>query len=198
MTHRDTARRLLDVHGQTFAEQAHITLRDEPSPLFRLLMLSMLQAKPIFADVAVAAALELNKAGLTTPEKVRDAPRSTFISAFGRAGYARYDESSTTYLKELAESLLKDFDGDLRRLRGEDAREPLQQFKGVGPTCADMFLREVQGVWPEIAPMFDKKALQGAEKAGLPGDPDELARLVDEPDLPRLAAALVRLALEKT
>ena len=33
---------LLDKYGTTFAEQAHITLKNEPSPLFRLLTLSML------------------------------------------------------------------------------------------------------------------------------------------------------------
>ena len=75
---------------------------------------------------------------------------------------------------------------------------------------ATMFAREAQGVWPELAPVFDKKALQGAEKLGLPQDPEELARLVSgstEPpaaaelpadalvDLPTFAAFLVKVAL---
>lgn len=197
MSHRDTVRKLLEEHGETFAEQAHITVRDEPSALLRLLMLCMLQAKPISADIAVAALLELNKQGLGTPEKILDAPRSTFISAFGSAGYARYDESSTTYLKKLAQTLTDEFGGDLRELRGPDVAKQLQKFDGVGPACADMFLREVQGVWPEVAPAFDKKAIEGAKKLGLPESGEGLAELVDPEDLPRLAAALVRVALEK-
>lgn len=197
MSHRDTARKLLEERGETFAEQASITLRDEPSPLFRLLMLCMLQAKPISADITVAAMRELNRQKLTTPEKVLDAPRSTFISAFGRAGYARYDESSTTYLKKLARALTDDFGGDLRELRGEEVAKNLQRFDGIGPACADMFLREVQGVWPEVAPVFDKKAIEGAKKLGLPESGEGLAELVEPDELPRLAAALVRVALDK-
>lgn len=195
---RDTVRKLLAERGETFAEQAHITVRDEPSVLFRLLTLCMLQAKPISTDIAVAALRELNKQGLGTPEKVLSASRSTFLSAFGRAGYARYDESSTTYLKKLARVLTDEYDGDLRELRGPDVAKKLQKFDGVGPACADMFLREVQGIWPEVAPVFDKKAIEGAKKLGLPESADDLAELVDPEDLPRLAAALVRVALDKT
>ena len=40
----------------TFAEDAGIRLADEPAPLFQLLVLCMLQAKPIRATVAVDAA----------------------------------------------------------------------------------------------------------------------------------------------
>lgn len=73
-----------------------------------------------------------------------------------------------------------------------------------------MFAREAQGVWPELAPVFDKKALQGAAKLGLPQDPEELAALVSEApgspsstdipagalvDLATFAAYLVKVAL---
>lgn len=61
-----------------------------------------------------------------------------------------------------------------------------------------MFAREAQGVWPELAPVFDTKALAGAEKLGLPKDPGKLAELAADPasewpsELPRFAALLVR------
>ena len=48
----------------TFAEDAGIRLADEPAPLFQLLVLCMLQAKPIRADVATATARALFDAGL--------------------------------------------------------------------------------------------------------------------------------------
>ncbi len=160
----------------------------------------MLQAKPIRASVAVDAARGLFDAGLTTPQAVVDAPRSRFISIFGRAGYARYDESTTTRLKAMSSLLVDEYGGDLRELRS-GAPSSLEVFDGVGPACATMFAREVQGVWPELAPVFDKKALQGAEKLGLPQDPEALASLAADPssewpaDLPRFAAHLVRVAL---
>lgn len=194
-----TVEKLLDKYGQTFADQAHITLNDDASSPFRLLMLCMLQAKPIAADIAVQALLELNKEKLTTPERVRDASRRQFINAFKKAGYSRYDESSTTYLQKAAQRVCEEFDGDMREIREADnITKELQKFEGVGPACADMFAREAQALWPELAPAFDKKAQQGAEKLGLPTDPAELAELVDAEELPRFAAALVRVALDKS
>ena len=193
----------------TFAKDAGIQLADEPAPLFQLLVLCMLQAKPIRATVAVDAARGLFAAGLTTPEKLAAAPRSQLIRIFGAAGYARYDESSATRLRSMSQLLIDEHSADLRTLR-DTAPKSLHVFDGVGPACATMFAREAQGVWPELAPVFDKKALQGAEKLGLPQDPEELARLVSgstEPpaaaelpadalvDLPTFAAFLVKVAL---
>ena len=193
----------------TFAEDAGIRLADEPAPLFQLLVLCMLQAKPIRATVAVDAARGLFAAGLTTPEKLAAAPRAQLIRIFGAAGYARYDESSATRLRSMSQLLIDEHSADLRTLR-DTAPKSLHVFDGVGPACATMFAREAQGVWPELAPVFDKKALQGAEKLGLPQDPEELAALVSgstEPpaaaelsadalvDLPTFAAFLVKVAL---
>ena len=178
----------------TFAEEAGIELDNAAGPLFQLLTLCMLQAKPITSSVAVAAARGLFAAGLTSPRAMVDTPSSTFIQGFGRAGYARYDVSTTARLKAMSERLLRDYDGDLRALRA-GAPSSLQLFDGVGPACARMFAREAQRVWPELAPVFDAKALQGARILGLPEDPRELAAMSD--DLPRFAARLVRAALKR-
>jgi hypothetical protein len=63
---------------------------------------------------------------------------------------------------------------------------------------ADIFLREVQAVWPQVAPYFDKRTLEGARRLGLPDRPDALARTAgSDPGPARLAAALVRAALDK-
>lgn len=185
---------------RTFAEDAGIRLKDEPAPLFQLLVLCMLQAKPIRATVAVDAARALFDAGLTTPEKMAAAPRSQLIRLFGAASYARYDESSATRLQAMSHLLIDDHRSDLRTLR-DGAPDSLEVFDGVGPACATMFAREAQGVWPELAPVFDKKALSGAAKLGLPEDPDRLAELAGDPandypsDLPTFAAYLVKTAL---
>lgn len=193
----------------TFAEDAGIRLRNEPEPLYQLLVLCMLQAKPIRATVAVGAARGLFDAGLTTPAALLAAPRERLIRIFGAAGYARYDESSATRLRAMSQLLIDEHSADLRTLR-DTAPKSLQAFDGVGPACASMFAREAQGVWPELAPVFDKKALQGAAKLGLPQDPEELAALVSEApgspsstdipagalvDLPTFAAYLVKVAL---
>lgn len=191
----DTVHRLLDRAGRTYADEAGITLADKPAPLYRLLVLSTLLSTRIKADIAVAAARELKRYG--TPGKMLDASWQDRVDALGRAHYVRYDESTATALGDGARLLLDEHGGDLRRLRGDDLRTGLRRFPRMGPVGADIFCREAQAVWPELRPYFDKKTLDGAKKIGLPADQGELAQLVAERDLARLAAGLVRVSLDK-
>ncbi len=191
---------LLAEHGRTYAAQAGITLRDKPAPLFQLLVLTMLSAARISADVAAASARELFAAGWRTPRRLRGSTWQERVDALGRGGYRRLDESTADYLDESARMLLDDLAGDLRRLRPdegddrgvEDLREALQRFPRIGPTGADVFCREVQAVWPGVRPFFDHRALEAAGDLGYPTDPEDLARLVASEDLARFSAALVR------
>ncbi|NHC25086.1 endonuclease [Nocardioides sp. IC4_145] len=202
MSHRDIARALLEQHGTTYAEDAGIRIDDKPAALWQLLVLSLLLSARISSGIAVAAARELFDAGCTTPERTRDAQRRSLIAAFGRSGYRRYDERTSTQLHGLAAKVLDDFSGDLRRMHercdGVPALEDaLQEFTGIGPAGAAIFLREVQGVWPDVAPYVDELAAKGADRLGLPTDPEKLADLVPPEDLPRLVAACVRAARDK-
>jgi hypothetical protein len=199
---RDRAAELSETSGQTYAEEAGIRLKDAPSPLYRLLVLTTLLSVRISAPIAVAAAREVSAAGWRTPRAMAAAPWQDVVDALGRAHYKRYDESTATALGEGARLLTDRWHGDLRALRRKargDAREIrrlLREFRRIGPVGAEIFCREAQAVWPELSPAFDGRALTGARQAGLPADPRKLAALVERPeDLPRLAAALVRTTL---
>jgi hypothetical protein len=200
MTQRETVRELLDEHGTTYAAEAGITLRDKPSPLFQLLVLTTLASTRISSKIAVAAARELFAAGWRTPEKMRSATWQQRVDALGRGGYRRYDESTSTKLEESATYLLEEYRGDLRRLRPDDhagvddLREAIAEFPRIGPTGAGIFCREVQAVWPEVAPFFDDRALGAAERLGLPDDPERLGDLAPPGRVAELAAALARVA----
>ncbi len=197
----ETVRRLLREAGRTYAAEAGITLRDTPMPLFQLLVLCMLASKPIDAAVAARAATELFGAGLRTPRAVLAAERHTMIDAFGRAHYVRYDESSATRLTDIAARVDQEYHGDLRGLARiskpdvRSAKQLLKQFAGIGDTVADIFLREVQDVWPWVRPYFDPRALDAAADLGLPRDPTELAGLTGWAVAP-LAAALARVWID--
>jgi endonuclease III len=202
-TEREVVRALLDEQGRTYAEEAGITLRDAPQPLFRLLVLSNLLSARIRASVAMAAARELSAAGMRDPRRMAGATWQQRVDALGRGGYRRYDERTATQLGDGAELATERYGGDLRRIREQadgdigELRRELREFPGVGPAGADIFLREAQRVWPEIAPYLDDKALEGARRLGLPDTPAQLLRLADDPDPALLAAALVRVALDK-
>lgn len=193
---RETVRRLLDEHGETYAEQAGITLRDKPSPLYQLLVLTVLSSIRISADIAVAGARELFAACWRTPERMLDSTWQQRVDALGRAHYRRYDESTATKLAEGAQWLLDTHDGDLRRIRPEsrdgvpDLLDAVAETPRIGPVGAGIFVREVQAVWPQVAPYADDRALKQAGKLGLPTDPDELAGLAPKGQFARLAAAL--------
>jgi hypothetical protein len=196
----DVAAAVLARHGRTFAAEAGIRLTDEPAPLFQLLVLAQLLSARIGAGAAVATAGELFAAGWTTPARLGSAGRGSVVAALGRGGYRRYDERTATQLREMAALVLTRYGGDLRGLgaaAGEDvgiAAELVQQVRGIGPTGAAVFLREVQAVWPWVRPYLDDRARQGARRVGLPDDADELARLVAGNDLARFAAGLVRIS----
>lgn len=191
-------RELLDQHGRTYAAEAGISLKDTPAPLFQLLVLSLLLSARIRASVAVASARALFEAGMRDARKMADATWQQRVDALGEGGYRRYDERTSTQLGEAAELVLDRYGGDLRRLREEgDAGRLLREVPGIGPTGRDIFLREAQGVWPQYAPYFDTKALEGAKRLGLPASAEALGKLVGERDLPRLAAGLVRVSLDK-
>jgi hypothetical protein len=190
----DTVRALLDKAGRTYADEAGIKLADKPAPLYQLLVLSTLLSTRIKADIAVAAALELKRYG--TPKKMLDASWQDRVDALGRAHYVRYDESTATALGDGAQLLLDEYAGDLRKLRGDDLARNLRRFPKMGPVGVDIFCREAQAVWPELRPYLDRKTLDGARRVGLPADPDKLAKLARD-DVPRLAAALVRVSLDK-
>jgi endonuclease III len=198
--HKQVVRRLLQVAGTTYAAEADVRISDKPMPLFQLLVLCMLASKPIDATIAMRAGHELFSDGLKTPKAVLGANRRTMIDAFGRARYVRYDESSATRLTDMAQRVVDEYSGDLReipRRAAEDvdaAKRILKKFKGIGDTGADIFLREVQDVWPWVRPHFDKRATRTAKALGLPTDPAELGGLAPKANA-RLAAALVRVSL---
>lgn len=195
--HKDLVRRLLRRAGSTYAQEAGIRLRNQPMPLFQLLVLCLLSDQPTDTAVAARAARELFRSGLRTPHTILATDRGAVLRALARAHYRRYDESSATVLVETAETVQEDYRGDLRLLAersGRDTRSAttlLKEFSGIGDTGAKIFLREAQDVWPWARSTFDDRALEAARDLGLPGDATELGAL----SLGRnaeLAAALVR------
>ncbi len=203
MKDQDLVDQLIERYGTTYAAAAGIRLSDTPSPLYRLLVLANLLAARISADIAVTAARELSAAGYRTPRAMAAASWQDRVDALGRGHYRRYDERTATMLGDGAELLMERWHGDLRRLRTDAdgdvdrLRAELTSFPGIGPTGADIFLREVQGVWPEVAPYEDQRMRRAADALGLPSAPERLSRLVVPAELPRLAAALVRIGRQR-
>ena len=197
----EVASELLRRYPRTYAEELGINRLDRPSDLFRLLVLALLMSARIRASIAVDAAAALFRERWRTARAMAEACWEARARTLNRAGYARYDERTSTMLGETSALLLDRYKGDLRRLREEAGQQPaterklIKECKGIGDVGADIFFREVQREWSELFPFADKRALQAAKRFGLATNAG-LAELTSRADFPRLINALVRADLE--
>lgn len=121
------------------------------SALFRWFLACLLFGKPIQQTVAARAYHQLVNEGLTTPEKLVAAGWGRLVEALGRGHYVRFDESTATKLLEICQQLIERY-GSVRGLLKECAtpaelERRLQEFKGIGPMTARIFVRDVMPVW---------------------------------------------------
>jgi hypothetical protein len=195
---------LLDRHGQTYADELGLDLRKGTrSALFGLLLFAVLSSARIRSTNATNGAKALISQGWSRPGTLAKTSWDDRRRVLNENGYARYDERTASMLGDLVEQVQDRCGGDLRRLRKEadgdvkQIKAALQDFKGLGPVGVDIFLREAQVCWPELRPYVDKRAKAAAKALGLPSKPGDLAALVDDDDVARLVAALVRTVLDK-
>lgn len=201
---RTLVRALMRRHGKTLCAELGIPIEaNTPAPLFQLLCVSILYSARIGAQASAQAARALFHEGWTTPRKMAASTWERRAQVLNQSGYARYDNRTASMLGDSAAMVLERYKGDLRNLREQAEHDParerhlLKQFKGIGDTGADIFLREVQVVWREAGPFLDKKARKGAQSLGLPDDPQRLAQLSGRGKVASVATALVRTQLAK-
>jgi endonuclease III len=116
--------------------------------LFKWLLACLLFGKPIQQGVARRAFVELEQEGLVTPRAILKAGWGKLVEVLDRGHYVRYDFSTATKLLEVCQALLERYGslrGLLRRSRSRaDLARRLQEFKGIGPTTARIFLRDLR------------------------------------------------------
>jgi endonuclease III len=122
------------------------------SEVFRWLVACQLFGARISQDIAAKAFTALDKDGVVTPRKLANADWQHLVDLLGEGGYKRYDESTARELIEVGKLAVDKYGGKVTRLRDnasskKEISERLQEFKGVGPTAADIFLREMAPKW---------------------------------------------------
>ena len=115
--------------------------------LFKWLVACLLFGKPIQQGVARRAYGELEREGLVMPGAILEAGWGKLVEVLDRGHYVRYDFSTATKLLEVCQALLERYGSVralLRRSRSRaDLSRRLQEFKGIGPTTARIFLRDL-------------------------------------------------------
>jgi len=170
----------------SYSEELGLDL-SKPEDRFRWFLASMLFAKRISAEIAEKTFRRFEEEGLITPEKILEAGWHRLVQVLDSGGYVRYDFSTASNLLNIMKEL-KDKYGDLETLHREttspkDLETRLLEFKGVGPTGVNIFLRELRGIWRNAKPNPSRMAVRTAQRIGLE-------------DIEPHESALVRLNLE--
>ena len=174
----------------TYSQELGLDLKTEKDR-FKWFLASVLFAKRISSEVAKRTYREFEKEGIVTAESIIEAGWDKLVEVLDSGGYVRYDFSTASNLLEVAASLIDKY-GSLEALHTQskdsrDLEKRLLEFKGVGPTAVNIFLRELKAVWEKAKPQLSPLAREAASRLGL-GE--------EELELPTMESALVRLNLE--
>jgi endonuclease III len=201
---RRLARELLDRFGRGFAEACGFPVTNSPSRLFQVLLLSVLTGGRGDYRKAVALARTLRERGWDSAVRMARSRHDQRIQVIRAAGRRDADAVATT-IGDLAQAVVDRYGGDLRRLRREAGRDPsrerrlLTELPGVSDRVVDLFIRDVQVLWPELGPFADRRALAAARRLGLARSTAELAEVAGGGESERLAwlaGVLARVDLE--
>ena len=119
--------------------------------LFRWFLACLLFGKPIQQEIARRAFLQLDHAGLDSPQAILNAGWDRLVDLLDRAHYVRYDFSTATKLLDVCNTLAHRY-GELKHVIAQCATptqlaRTLQEFKGIGPVTAGIFIREIRPLW---------------------------------------------------
>jgi endonuclease III len=194
-----------------FSTELGINLRLGPLERQKWFLAAIFYGAPISGALAARTYRVFAARGVLTPEAVLAKGWDNLVALLDEGGYTRYDFKTATKLLRVMETLQASYQGDLERLAAASRDYPDLESRlcelapGMGPTTAQIFLRELRGIWPQAEPPLSPLAHLASDHLHLtdPGlDPwDALQALKQkwqaEPvgghDFADLEAALVRL-----
>lgn len=126
--------------------------RGDDAVLFRWLVACLLFGARINQERAAAAFAELDGDGVLTPQRLADASEKHLVGLLDAGRYTRYDDTKAAELTRLGHDVLERYDGRLSRLpegatTKKEVSHRLQEFMGIGPVAADIFLRDAPAGW---------------------------------------------------
>ena len=114
---------------------------------FHWFLACLLFGKPVQQEVARRTYQAFLKEGLVTPAAILQAGWDKLVKILDEGHYTRYDFSTATKLLDIMKQLQETNGTLLSLLRSCSSREELasklQEFKGIGPKTAEIFLRDL-------------------------------------------------------
>ncbi len=166
----------------------------KPSGRFKWFLASILFGARISEKIAMKTYKTFEKYGILTPDKILDAGWDELVRILDEGGYVRYDFSTATKLLGIMKELKEKY-GSLEKLYAssrntDELKSKLMGFKGIGEVTAQIFLRELRGVWKIDVPV-SIKAAEMAERMNIALEEFEGEKLT------RVEDALVKLYLRE-
>lgn len=165
---------LLSKFGKSYSEELGIDLKKGNSKeVFKWFLASVLFGARISETIAQNTYKTFEKYHLLTPQKILKKDIHFLINPIMReGGYVRYDGVTSRKILGICQKLMKDYEGDPNQIHQKakdqkDLEERLCQFKGIGPTTANIFLRELRGVWRKADPKFSPFVKLSATNLGI-------------------------------
>jgi len=174
MGERKPIEALLEKLGGRFSAALGIELdRGDASEIFKWFLASILYGARISETIATNTYREFEGRGVICPDRILETGWDALVEILDAGGYVRYDFKTATKLLEVMAALQERFDGDLNELHAQ-ARDPqdleaklIDLGKGIGPTTANIFLRELRDVWEKADPLPQDLAVMAARNLGL-------------------------------
>lgn len=135
--------------SKVYSTELGINLKSKKEKeIFKWFLASLLFGRPIQQEVAKKTYFEFVKEKLLTPDKILRAGWDKLVKVLDAGHYVRYDFSTATKLLAICKDLKREY-GTLTRLieiakNSSDLSKRLQEFKGIGPTTARIFLRDLK------------------------------------------------------
>ncbi|KKK14324.1 hypothetical protein P175DRAFT_0492622 [Aspergillus ochraceoroseus IBT 24754] len=134
-----------------YAQELGINLNSaDDTEYFKWFLACLLFGKPVQQGVAKHAFSKLMDDGITSPEAIQEAGWDRLVEILDEGHYVRYDYSTATRLLDMSAALKENYGTFGNLLQGcattEEVSRRLQQFKGVGPKTAEIFLRDMAPV----------------------------------------------------
>lgn len=164
----DVVKALIKKFPKTYSEELGIDLKSrKPKEIFKWFLASILFGHRISETIAKNTYREFDRENLLTPQAILDAGWDELVRVLDNGGYVRYDFSTASALLEIMKGLKEKY-GSLEKLYEEsndskDLEKKLQEFKRVGPTTVNIFLRELRYIWPKANPKISKFVRLAAE-----------------------------------
>lgn len=129
-------------------EDFELDILSSDDDMFRWFLLTYLLGKPIQSTVAVRTWQLFIDRRVDHPWAILEMSDRQLVSLLHRGGYTRYQHVMSRALKTCMDQLVRKYEGSLhmmveQSLDQEELSKRLQEFYGVGPKTAEIFMREV-------------------------------------------------------